>query len=176
MAGAMYVINVWDGACPRHYTLNNWFKTLSGGVFLRLSDRIWYSLKYFGLYKLSLCMGTDPVQTDLVIHRCLEIYWTKTALQDGFVLYDFKNGKVFDLEEKVVPAGRHACSARVTSTSVNLPAIPVLYQTRVSLVNLKSLHRDYGEYRVVSSGPNEPSGEAGVYGVCLEELFQQELL
>lgn len=44
-------------------------------------------------------MSTNSVLSALAVHPCTEIYLTKTAVQDGFVLCDFKSGHVFDLLE-----------------------------------------------------------------------------
>lgn len=84
-------------------------------------------------------MSTVPVRTSLTIHQCSKIDWTKTALQGGFVWCDFENGKVFDLEEELVPAGKRACGANVTSSSVNLPAIPIVFREGVSRASLESV-------------------------------------
>lgn len=70
---------------------------------LRLSEKIVDELKYFGLYWFAQHMGTNPVRTALVIHRCTEVVWTKTALDDGSVSYEVEAGKKFDLEEEVIP-------------------------------------------------------------------------
>lgn len=105
-------------------------------------DKIFDAPNYFGQYRVVLCMGTDPVRTVLAIHRCLKFDCTKKMIQDGFVSYDFKNGHVFDVEEEVVLASKRACGTSETLTSVNLPAIPVSYQTRILPVTMKWSRRD----------------------------------
>lgn len=54
---------------------------------------------YFGLYNVLSRMGNDAVFTDLEIRSCVVIKFTKTAVQDGLVTYDFKTGSVTGLEE-----------------------------------------------------------------------------
>lgn len=80
-----------------------------------------------------------------MIHQCSKIDFTKTALQDEFVSYYFKKGKVFNLEEEVVLLGRSAGEASVTSMSANPLAIFAVYQPAVSRVTLESVNRAYNE-------------------------------
>lgn len=72
MACAMFVIDASDAARPWYYTVNNEFYMLSGGVFLLIGKQFG-ALKYFGLYRFALCMGTDSVWMFLAIHLCLQV-------------------------------------------------------------------------------------------------------
>lgn len=90
--------------------------------------------------------------------------------------YELKNGKVLYLDEEVVPAGKRAGGASVTSTSVTLPVIPELYRTGLSRVTQASVRRYYNACRRVSNDPKKASREVGADGVILEELVVQELL
>lgn len=130
MAGTMLVINDRDWAYPRYYLLNNPIDTLRRCVLVQLSDKILDACKYLFLYRFALQMGADPAWTVLAAHKCSEIDFTKTALQDGFLSYDIKNGKIPDLEEEDVLAGKHARGTSVISTSVILPAVPFCTQVR----------------------------------------------
>lgn len=49
----------------------------------------------------------------------------RTALQHGFVSYDFENGELLHSEEELLPARKRARSANANYTSVNLPANPL---------------------------------------------------
>lgn len=62
-----------------------------------------------------------------------------------------------------------ARGASVTSTSVGLSLILVMYQAGVLRATLESVYRDYDGCCVVSSGANEASGKAGADEVSLEE-------
>lgn len=125
-----------------------------------LSHKTLEALKYFGPYRLAFLTGPDLVRTFLVIHPCSKIDWTKTALQHGFVSYGLENGEVFDFEKEAVPGGKHPRGASVTSMSVNLIAIPVVYRDVVSRVSLKLVQLVYDEYRIEHSSCNEASREA----------------
>lgn len=90
--------------------------------------------------------------------------------------YDCENWKVLDLEEEIVPAGKRARSASVTSASVVFPAIPFLYQNGVLWASLETVKPDYDEYRRVHSARKESSRTVGADGVSLEEWVKQKLL
>lgn len=77
-------------------------------MLFRLSEKIADALRYFGPYRSVLRIGTDSVWTALTIHQCSEVDCTGTALDDGFVSYYFEIGEIFNLEEEVAPAGKHA--------------------------------------------------------------------
>lgn len=58
-------------------------------------------------------MGTDPVLTALVPHRCEEIAWEKTAVKDGFLFYGLPTGEVYRLSKKAVQAKKRVSMLRV---------------------------------------------------------------
>lgn len=70
-------------------------------ILVWLLDNNLDTLEYFRLYQYELHIGTDSARTALVTHRCMEIAWMKTALQDGFVSYDHDNCDTFDVKEEV---------------------------------------------------------------------------
>lgn len=70
-----------------------------------------------------------------------------------------------------MPGGRRAFDVSASSTSVHVPAIPVVYLDAVSPVSLESVPRDYDEYHGMPSGPGEASLKAATNDVCLEELL-----
>lgn len=72
------------------------------------------ALKYFGMYRFTLRMGDDPLWTALVIQRCSEVEWTKMALDDGFVSYDFESAILLELEEEVEAASKRARGVAAT--------------------------------------------------------------
>lgn len=45
MSSAMFVINVWDGVCPKYYTLNQRFDNLSGSLLFCLLDKLFYAVE-----------------------------------------------------------------------------------------------------------------------------------
>lgn len=104
MTGIMFVVSSKNVSASWYYTFNPMFDHLNGGVLFRLSDKILDVLMYVGLYRFELSLGTDPVRIALAAHRCSDLGWMNTALQDGFVLYDFESDNVFRSEEEVVPA------------------------------------------------------------------------
>lgn len=106
-----------------------------------------------------------------VMQKCSGVDWTKTALEYGFLSYDFENGKIFDLDEKIAPPGKRSRDASATSTSVCLPASPVLSQGGLSPGSLKSVKRDHGEYRGLQSCCNEATREVYDDDVGLQELL-----
>lgn len=71
-----------------------------GSLLFWLPVKILDALRYFGLYKFACRMGTDPVLTALAFHRCGEVDWSKTAVRDGFVAYDFPTGEVLASAKK----------------------------------------------------------------------------
>lgn len=73
MDNAMLVIHARNGARPSYYKYNYRFNTLSGSPLLRLFNKILDVLKYFGLYKFALRMGTGPVLTAVAFHSCREV-------------------------------------------------------------------------------------------------------
>lgn len=75
-------------------------------------------------------MGSYPVRTALAIHRYSQVHWTKTALGDSLLSYDFETSEVTDLVEEDVPAGERPRGVGATSTSADLPAIFVVYLDR----------------------------------------------
>lgn len=127
MASAMFAINIRDRFCPQYYKLNTRFDILSGCVLFQLSDKSSDTLKYFGSYGCPFYKATDPVLTALAIHLRTEFDWTKKRLQDGFVSYDFKSDKVFDLGEGIVLASTRARGVSVDPISATLPAVSVVY-------------------------------------------------
>lgn len=127
----MFVVNVREGPTPWHYTLNPRFNNFGEGVLFQFFDQLLDALKYFGLYRFALRVGTDPVRTALAIHQYSEIDWTKIALQDGFVSYDCDSGEVYNLADEVVPAGKRGRGTSVASRYVTLTAIPVVYRDGV---------------------------------------------
>lgn len=83
-------------------------------------------LKNIGLCWFEPRMSTYLILAASSIHRASESYWTKKALHDVFMSYNFKNDTVFSLEEEVVPTGKHADGGKVTSTSLSLHEISVM--------------------------------------------------
>lgn len=59
----------------------------------------------------------------------------KMALKGMFVSYNFKNSKIFNLEEEVMPAGKFARSVGLVSTLANLPVTSVMYRNGVFRVS-----------------------------------------
>lgn len=87
-----------------------------GRMLFWLSDKILDVPKYPGLYQSALSMDTDLARTVLAIHLCPETDFTKTALQGGFLSYDFENSEGFELNERVVrPASKLAVQEQLSS-------------------------------------------------------------
>lgn len=103
---------------------------------LRHSDKVVDALKCYDLYWFALRMGTDLVRTALAIHGCSEVDWTKSTLDDGFVLYDFAGVTIFNLKEEVVPDGKRAPNVSAIWMSDHLRVIAVVYRSRASRVSL----------------------------------------
>lgn len=53
---------------------------------------------------------------------------SKTALEDGFVSYEFQNGEIFDFKAEAARAGKRVRDTSALLTSVHLSVIPVVYQ------------------------------------------------
>lgn len=64
-----------------------------------------------------------------------------------------------------MPAGKRARGASASSTSVTLPAIPVLYRIGVLQASLESVKHNHDEYFKVHSALYESSREDNTYGV-----------
>lgn len=47
------------------------------------------------------------------------------SLEDKFLSYDFQDGKIFELVDDVLPAGKRALGGSATLPSSQLPAIPI---------------------------------------------------
>lgn len=73
ITSAVFVVSAREGACPSYYALNHRFDNVSCSIHFRLPDKSLDTLKYFGLYRFALRMGTDPVETAVVFHRCGEV-------------------------------------------------------------------------------------------------------
>lgn len=82
MSCALYLINAADRACPSYYILNHRVDTLSGSMLFHVLDNILDVLKYFGLYRFALQMGTDPIKTDFAFHRCRKFDLERMAVRD----------------------------------------------------------------------------------------------
>lgn len=78
---------------------------MSAGLLFRLPAIIRNDLAYFGMYKLTMRIGTALVLTALVFKGCMEVYWDKRATMDGFARYNFLNGEVIRLERERVSTG-----------------------------------------------------------------------
>lgn len=59
-------------------------------------------------------IGTDPVLTAVVFHRCGELDWEKTAVKEGFVSFDFSTGKFYGLNEESVNCKRRSVRGMLT--------------------------------------------------------------
>lgn len=84
----------------------------------------------------------QPSTVSLPILRCLEIHWTETELQDGFVFYYINSGNVLSLKKEAWPAIKRSRGSKLVSTSVKLPVMPASYQNVVSPVSLGTVRRD----------------------------------
>lgn len=63
-----------------YYSLNPRLDNLSGSILFQLPDESFDALKYFGLYKFALRMGTDSVIMTMAFHRCVEVNSGRTAI------------------------------------------------------------------------------------------------
>lgn len=70
-------------------------KPVSGSLLFRFLVKILGALKYFGLYRFSQRMGTDPVMTAMVFHWSSKVDCERTAVCDRFVLYELCTGEVY---------------------------------------------------------------------------------
>lgn len=61
------------------------------------------------------------------------------SLEDWFESYEFENGKIFVLDEVVMPGSRRARGVNAAPTSVHQRAIPVVYGNGVSQVPMMSV-------------------------------------
>lgn len=76
----MVVMNASDGACHCYYASKSRFDSLSGCPLFHLPDKRLDALKYFGLYKFGLRIGTDPVMTFIGLRRCGEVFCGRTDI------------------------------------------------------------------------------------------------
>lgn len=83
--GATFSIKGKDVAWSTYYTENIWLDYLSEGILVRLLVKILVTVVYFGLYKFSLRMESDPVLMALGLKRSIKKDWGRTPTRDGFV-------------------------------------------------------------------------------------------
>lgn len=165
-----------DATCRRSNKPNVCFHSVSGVVLLQYSRTILNSLKYIGLYKFTLCMGSDSVLFATTIHRSTEIDWIKTMVRNGLVPNDFQQGEVFDLEIDTVQAKKRARDVDAALRSSTSPTILALYQIRMPWLAIELVRPNYEEYRGMGGVTNESNGETGTDGVNLNVLPKQNLL
>lgn len=72
MTGALFVINGRDRMRLSFYTRNVRFGHIASSLLFRLPSSILLALNYFGIYEFASRIGTDPVLTVMVFHRCGE--------------------------------------------------------------------------------------------------------
>lgn len=96
----------------------------------------------------------------------------KTALPNGFLTRHFENDDIINLKRVVALASKCDCGTNVSTATVQLPSIHVVYQTEMLQVTLESARRDYAENRAVSSSPTDANGEADADKVRLKKLVK----
>lgn len=94
---------------------------------LVLRSKILAALKYFGLYKFAHRIDTDPILTAMASHGCSKVDWKKTAVRDGFVLYDFRTGEAYGLSKEAKASTKRIRSEDGASLSLVLPAVPSFF-------------------------------------------------
>lgn len=83
---------------------------------------------------------------------------------------------MFDLEEEVMTAKKCTHGTIPASTSVNVRAIPFMFQNRIWPASLESMNHDYDKYCVVHSGSYEGSREERADDMSFMERLEQKML
>lgn len=104
ISGTIFVINARDGAYSGYYSLNPQFDNLSGSILFSLPDKLLGALRYFGINKIALRLGTDLVMTVAAFHRCKEVDWDRAVARDWFLSNHFEMSEVTGLEAETIPA------------------------------------------------------------------------
>lgn len=100
-------------------------------------------------------MATDLVIKGRAFHHCVEVDWSKTAVQDGFVSYSFENSELIGLEAITIRANKQVRSSDEMATSFSLPVVAVYIRSGVSRSIFKVARRDYDNYRRLVDNLNE---------------------
>lgn len=159
MCGTLFVNNARDWACPSYYTSNSRFHNRSGIFLLRLPDRTLDASKYFGLYKLTLRMGTDPVKKAMALNRSVEVNWRCTYVPDGLVLYNVETGTVIGLEAETIPVNKQVRDGDDAQTSLALPMLPVYFRVGFWQITIEAVRQNYDEYRDLAEIHDEATGK-----------------
>lgn len=127
LTAVMFITSAKDRACAIYYTYSPRFDPLAGRLLFRLPLRTPIALKYFSLYKFAHLMGTNPVPTPIAFQRCSEVGWRKTAVRDGFALYDLRTGEVHGLEGNAIPPAKWIRGDGGAPSSILLTVMPCFY-------------------------------------------------
>lgn len=78
----------------------------------------------------------------MTFHPCMKVDWSRKAVRDGFVSYDFQSGEVIGLEEETVQTSKQLRSSDDVSTFATPLAVPVYFCAGTSRVALERVRRD----------------------------------
>lgn len=79
---------------------------MGGSLLFRFLVEVLYGLKNLDLYAISQRMGTNPAMTTMTFHHCSGRDLEKTAIRDGFMLYNFHTSEFYRLEEDSILAAQ----------------------------------------------------------------------
>lgn len=91
-------------------------------------------------------MVTVPVWKALTIHGCAKIDYTKKAVRDSFLTYDFQLDQVFGFAEDSAQAEKYIRGGYSTPSSVIRLAVSVDSFVAVSRDIFESIRCNYNEY------------------------------
>lgn len=69
----------------------------------------------------------DPALIVMAFYWCSKVDWEKTAVRDGFVLYDFRTFEASGLEKESIPAAKKIRGDDGAPSSLMLPAVPLFF-------------------------------------------------
>lgn len=110
------------------------------------------------------------------LHRCSGVYWRKTTVRNGFVLYDLSTGTVYGLGEESVPAAKQIIGVDSVLSLNMSPVVPVFFDDDVNWTLLKVFRLDCDKYRSMFEGSSEVSGRRDEEAVDFDELLEKDPL
>lgn len=122
---AFCVMKAGNGARSCYYAYSSRFKKLRKCLLFRFRDKMLATLIYFGLFKLALCVSTDPILTNLSLHRCAKVDWKMTFVPNGFESHDLQTSGDIDLKKETVQFRKCMPVGDDATASVTLLALPV---------------------------------------------------
>lgn len=81
-----------------YYIYSPRFQHIGRSLLSRLPCKIIYIFTYLGLVNPAHRISSNPILTATVVHRCCKADYGKTAIHDGFILYNIHTDEFYSLK------------------------------------------------------------------------------